>query len=769
MSNNLFSQDEEEIYTPQPKNNFLPLIKIFKRKAWLIASITALVTVGYVYWENKTNPPSEYAGTFQLLVEPLTFEAKSSEPTSLTDPKGVYNERLLAADYPTLLRLLKSNQVLSDIANEVKTKYPSFSVNNLSENLVVERVGKDRLDQSKIVAIAYTESNPELVELVLQETAKKYLDYSLESRLVEIGSGLEFIEQQLPQLNQKVSRSMNEVQDLQQQYQMVQADEKGESLLDTSRDLERQKMETRREIEEQTRIKRDLQSKLGITVEDAIAISALRDNPSYQNLVQEFKEKERELAVASATFNSSSPQVIALQEEKRQLSNLLNAEIRQSTLSQGISSSTNRLLLANNEDSILLSLVEQLVETANRLEALQARQQSLSRDASLFEAQVQEFPQVSRRYKELQQEIDIANRTREQMLIQKDKLQIQASQTQTPWRIVSQPKILRDSEGNPVPLPSDSQNKTILKGLLAGLILGMGVAVLIEKNRNSFYSVDDLEDSIDSFPILADIPFNPNLASVENKNLPSKPQINSKVSYLPDIEPIDSLNYDFLNAFDKLYANISLRYRHKSIRSIAICSPTRGDGRSTVALHLAKQIAARGKKVLLVDANSFNYQLPDKLVSANKAEENLFILIASQKALENSLERESLMSEFEANYDYVIYDTPPLLDSVTAGFLSVNTDGILLVSAIDKTSKSLLTKSLEQIENFKLPLLGLVANHISSKKLKGKETEEWNDINQTRLFNPISDSNTLDTKADSYNDTNGSNVSNPAVNKNKKA
>jgi Mrp family chromosome partitioning ATPase len=293
---------------------------------------------------------------------------------------------------------------------------------------------------------------------------------------------------------------------------------------------------------------------------------------------------------------------------------------------------------------------------------------------------------------------------------------------------------------------------------------------LIERNRNSFYSVDDIEDSIASFPILGEIPFNPNLLSIENKKLPSKPQISSQASYIPEIEPIDSLNYDFLNAFDKLYANISLRYRHKSIRSIAICSPTKGDGRSTVALHLAKQIAARGKKVLLVDANSFNYQLPDKLVSAQKAEENLFILIASQKALENSLERESLMSEFKANYDYVIYDTPPLLHSVTAGFLSVNTDGILLVTAIDKTNKSLLTESLEQIDNFKLPLLGLVANHLSSKKLKGKETEEWNDVNQTRLFSPVSDSNTLDAKADSYEEnTNNSSMSSSGVNKNKKA
>ena len=764
MSNTLFSTNEEEISTPQQKPNFLSFFRTFRRKAWLIASVTALVTTAYVYIENKNNPPLEYAGSFQLLVEPLTFEAKLSEPSTLTEPRGIPNERMLAADYPTLLRILKSNDVLLDIVEKVQTQYPSFSIARLSKNLVVERIGESRVDFSKIVGVGFTDSDPQLVQLVLEETAQKYLNYALETRIQEITAGLNFIDQQLPQLNKEVAKNRNRLQNLQQEYQMVQADSKGESLLDTARNIQKQQMETQQNIEELTRVKNDLQSKLNLTVDEAIAISALRDNPSYKSLVQSFKEKEKELAVLSTRFNSRSPQIIALQEEKQQLSNLLNAEIRQTSVQQGLSGSSSRILLANNQDSILLSLVDQLVEVDNKLKALQARKQALTTNANIYEEQIQEFPLVSRQYKELQQELAIANVTREQLLIKKNKLQIQASQTQTPWQIVTQPKIITDSAGNPVPLPSDSQAKVILKGLMAGLILGMGIAILMEKNSDNLYCIDDLEDNTRSFPILAKIPFNPNLRPVRNQKLATNSWKNFPVASFEKIKPLDEHTYDFLNAFDKLYANISLRYRYKTIRSIAICSPTKGDGRSTIALHLAKQIAARGKKVLLVDANSFDYQLPDKLISAHKAEENLFTLIVSQKALENSVERENLMNEFKTNYDYVIYDTPPLLNSVTASFLSINTDGVLLITAINQTNKSLLKKSLEQVEDFKLPLLGIVANHTKSEKQKGKSDREWEDINQTQLFDSISNVNTLDAET-SYPQKN-SNIS--QTNKNSK-
>ncbi|MEO1464923.1 MAG: CpsD/CapB family tyrosine-protein kinase [Cyanobacteria bacterium J06633_1] len=285
--------------------------------------------------------------------------------------------------------------------------------------------------------------------------------------------------------------------------------------------------------------------------------------------------------------------------------------------------------------------------------------------------------------------------------MQQDKLQIQASQTETPWSIVSEPSIPQDRQGNPLPLPVRSQNKS-LQGLMAGLLLGVGTAVLWEKIRDVFYSTDEVIAATSPSTVLAEIPYN---ASFQRRYIRQ-----SWLKFLPPAKVQEHQDEDFLAAFDRLYSNIYFRFRDASINSIAVCSANSGDGKSTVATGLARAISAQGHRVMLVGANSFSYQLPENTTTVSQIQNNLYISIVSQAAMNSSIQRERLMKQFAADYEYVIYDTPAMLDSVTANFLSVNTDGVLLVTALKQTKKEDFNKALQQIEGFKLPLLGIVTN-----------------------------------------------------------
>lgn len=736
MSDIVAIKEESTDTASQQGINFLPLLRMARRKALLIAAIASLVTSVYIYKDSKKNPPLRYTGGFQLLVEPLTLEAKSSEPNTLINSQGIPNDRLAAIDYPTMLRILKSPDILSQITERVRQEYKNFTADRLAKNLVVERIADSRnlQDASKILAISYTEIEPQLVQLVLETTAQKYLEYSLNSRKQGIDKGIQFIERQLPKLNREVTQDLDEIQKLQEQYQLVQADAKGESLIGTLRELESQQRETQKEIEEQNRVIESLGSKLGINTDEAITIAALRENPNYQKLIGQFKDKETELALASAKFKSNAPNVANLLEEKQKILELLNLETNKILVDREVSDRVNKFLVLNNENSILLTLLEQLVEAANELEKLQASDQALTKNIASYQQQAENFPQVSRKYKQLQQELNIANRTREQLLVQKDKLKIQGSQTETPWTVVSQPQVMQDYAGKPKPLPTDADNGA-LKGLIGGLFLGLATAFLIEKIRDVFYSTNDITDTIKSSVILAEIPSEQKNKILKNSSIFKKSKIDNRSSHLDSIGG-DHTNIEFKNAFDELYANVYFRYREDSVKSIAVCSPSEGDGKSTVAMNLAKAIAADGKKVLLVDANSFDYQLPSLLASANQIEDNLFTIVASQKMLKNSVHREKLMNEFRNNYDYVIYDTPSLLNSTTARFLSVNTDGVLLIAAIEKTKKSLFTKAYEQIESFKIPLLGIVTNHAGSPQ---SEVERFISLDRVKLLKPSGD------------------------------
>lgn len=762
MSNIVLGKEKnEQNYPPQQRLNLLPLLRTCKRKALLILGITALVTLVYSYRDSQTSTSSEYAGSFQLLVEPLTFEERSLQPSSLIDSKGVPNAKLLEVDYPTILRILTSSDLLAKIAEDVREEYPDFTVNQLAENLNVQRIvnGKNKFDASKIISISYVEEDPELVQLVLETTARRYLDYSLNNRQQGIDKGLQFVEAQLPELNQKVAENLDEIQKLQEDHQIVEADAKGESLLSKVRDLEAQQLETQKEIEEQTKIVNNLESKLGITADEAITIAALRENPNYQSLTQQLKEKENAIAIASATFNSGSPQMIDLQEEKQKILDLLEREKSRIIGNERVSNRLNRFVFLNDSDSILLSLVEQLVESTNQLNTLEARQQALARNADLFDRQAADFPEVSRKYKNLQQELEIANRTREQLLVQRDRLQLQASQTQSPWTLVSQPKVMSDGAGNFTSLATDSQGG-VLKGLLLGLLLGTGTAILMEKIRDTFYTAEDLADAAKSYPVLGEIPFNQHLAIEEGRSpIESlfevrKVSDNKYSTYLDPARTKEDLI--FVNAFNKLYANLYFRYRDRALNSVTVCSPSPGDGKSTVALYLAKAIANSGKRVLLVDANSFSYQLPKRLISAEQVGDNLYAIIVSQEVFNNTERREELMNEFQNSYDFVVYDTPSLLDSVSTGLLSVNTDGILLVTAIGKTKKSLFEKTVEQIESFDLPLLGIVANCTQVDRSGSQKPD-------LRISNPTKFLKISNRDIDSENDSLPKERSNPTV------
>ncbi len=725
MQEILLNDKEELTSPPQQGLNLRPLLRTSKRKAILMACITGMATAGVWYW--NANSPPIYAGNFQILVEPVTSEAKLAEPTTLTRTQGVPNERLLEVDYSTVLIILTSPRMLSNIVEQVQTKYPNFNVESFRKDLKVERLGSDnRFDQSKIIQVSYQGSNPQLVQLVLEETAQKYLEYSLDERKTRIGEGVKFIEEQLPKLRERVTNLQAELQKLQEQHELINPAVKGEALLEQLRGIKNQQLETQGQLQELRTLKENLQRQLGLTTDEAIAASTLSEDPNYQRLLGEFKAVESEIAVESVRFTPSSPNMQALLDKRNKLLDLLDRET-QRILGRNLTAKADQFPVLNFQNSILLGMIRQLAETTNQIEVLEVRQQALTINQNEFEQQARQIPKVARRYAQLQQELAIASRTLEQLLTQRDTLRVEAAQSQIPWEIVSQPQIVRDAAGNPMPVPVDSKKK-LLMGLMGGLLLAIVAAVFIEKSRDIFYSSEDLKDAA-KFSFLGEIPScDPNLDAV------------SFLRGLIATEDNRSANSAFLDAFDALYANIRFRFSDPPIRSLAVSSAARGDGKSTIALYLAQTIAAIGQRVLLVDANLRFPQLhnslglpnqqglseilscqisPNELIQRSPIRDNLFVLTAGQPSpdsikLVGSAQMENLMAEFEATFDLVIYDTSPLLDFTDTSFLSVHTDGILMVVRVNQTKKSLVMQTLDQIKSFNLPILGIIANHSTS-------------------------------------------------------
>jgi capsular exopolysaccharide synthesis family protein len=174
------------------------------------------------------------------------------------------------------------------------------------------------------------------------------------------------------------------------------------------------------------------------------------------------------------------------------------------------------------------------------------------------------------------------------------------------------------------------------------------------------------------------------------------------------------------------------------IRSLAISSSVPADGKSTVAIHLAQAAAAMGQRVLLVDADLRRPQvhvrtdLPnvwglsnvisseinvDDVIQRSSMEDNLFVLTAGTippdpTRLLCSKKMRNLVERFQATFDLVIFDTPPLLGLADAKLLATHTDGIVMVVGLGKTDRSVLTEVLYGLKMSRARVLGLVANGV---------------------------------------------------------
>jgi uncharacterized protein involved in exopolysaccharide biosynthesis len=276
-------------------------------------------------------PTATYQGHFQMLVEPVSSTDKLADPLTLTRTQGNPNDNLFNLDYPTQLQILKSPKVLDEIVNQVQAEYPKFSLQDIQKNLTVERLAGEnkRFDVTKILEIKYQGSDPDLVKRVLDETAKRYEKYSLDERTTGIQEGVKFIDAQLPDLEKRVNSYQTELQNLQQDYQLVNPETRAQELYEQIRVLESQSNEAQRLLQELRTQYVNLQAQLNFTPNEALAASALSEAPNRTQLLASLAEIEREIAKQSAVYNDNTPEMQLLLQQRANIQQLLDQETQQ--------------------------------------------------------------------------------------------------------------------------------------------------------------------------------------------------------------------------------------------------------------------------------------------------------------------------------------------------------------------------------------------------------------------------------------------------------
>jgi uncharacterized protein involved in exopolysaccharide biosynthesis len=128
--------------------------------------------------------------------------------------------------------------------------------------------------------------------------------------------------------------------------------------------------------------------------------------------------------------------------------------------------------------------------------------------------------------------------------------------------------------------PNWSLNLTM--AIVCGLVLGVGVAALLEYFDTSFRNMAEVEARL-QLPVVGIIPFQDELARRGN--------------------PDDDDDPAALEPFRVLHANLCLADPTGERKALVVVSAGPGEGKSTALHHLARAMAAAGEKVLLVDGD----------------------------------------------------------------------------------------------------------------------------------------------------------------------
>ena len=719
-------------------------LSVIQRQAVVITLVTGAVTAYFTL--NAMNQPSVYEGSFQLLMESKNSGSNLAGISGL--PPGISDRMDGEGDYQTQMQILRSPSVLEPIIKNLTKQEPEINYNSL----IWGQLQINQLDKTKIIEFRYRDSNPTRVQNVLKTLAQGYMNYSVESKQKQIVQSISFVEKQLGQVGQRVDKLQTTLQQFRQYYNLYSPESSAAQVYGQMEQIEQDKQKTLMELSALKVRYANLRKQMGLSLNQSLTVMSLQEAPQYQSLVKSYSEIDQKIALESSRFSAKSPVIQALKDQQQSLLPLLNQETQQIL---GVNFSKQLLTKPSvNPSSVLSGLTQQVMQINLEIPNLEAKYNNLNQIQTALTPKVKQQPLIARQYVDLQREFTVANESLNRFLAVGENLEIEKAKQQMPWQLITPP------QGFDIPI-TPNLPKNIFTGLIAGLCLGIGVGLLLEKLNNVFHTPEEIKD-FTKLPILGNIPYTKNIVF-------STPQVimngdnlvivNSNSNHTTEEEDNDSGFFNssshsrsskknqnneqhmagspFLESFRNIYTNIQF-LNDNPTNSIVISSTLPGDGKSTVSIHLAQAAASMGQRVLLIDADlrrpkvHYNLHLSNTMGLSNMIAmdinikqalqqlpgwEDLYILTAGQEPpdptrLLSSKKMQSLMDEFHALFDLVIYDTPPLLALADARLLVPYTDGILMVVSMGKTDRGLLNQALSNLQTSRGNVLGIVANGV---------------------------------------------------------
>ncbi len=686
------------------------------KRHWLLGTLVwslAIVAAALVGFSQK--PTYEATGKLRFKKQNTT----SALVTEAGDKIGQL-DALNSKDTPldTEAEVLKSAPIVNQTIAELNLKNEKGQPVSYENFLKKLKVGTVR--GTDVLGISYESHDRQEAVVVVNRIMQMYLKTNILSNRAEAAAARKFINEQLPKVEDTVRQADAALRIFKEKNNVANLEEENKTAVAAIDTLDQQIATAKAEIEKLTGRTTELQKKMGMTAEEALASNTLNQSVAVQQAFEKLKQVEDQLAVERTRFMDNHPTIVNLESKKAALEALLD-ERQKEVLGDQKQVSYKSLQKSDEKQGGKLqeTLTETLVSSEAEHKALINQVASLIRSREAYRQRLNSLPQLEQTQRELQRKLAAAQSSYELLLKNREQVQLAENQNVGNAQIVS-PAVAPKSAG------SSGKAITLIAGIVVGSLLYVVTAFILELADPSIKTTKELRN-IFRYTLLGMIP-----ASKKKVKLGGQ----KTVQAIPERQVRDLPSSIISEAYRMLQANLKFLSPDRQLKVIVVTSSVPKEGKSTVSANLAGSIAQLGSRVLLIDADLHHPQqhhiweltnevgLSEVIVAQTEMKKavkqvmpNLDVLPSgvippNSLALLGSKRMNSLIEDFSKTYDLVIVDTPPLLLVADALTLSKMSDGILLVArpgVIDRVSANAARERLEQSGQ---QVLGLVVNAV---------------------------------------------------------
>ena len=589
----------------------------------------------------------------------------------------------------------RSNSAENRLPLQQSPKHLAFVLKQYDKRLSVSSVSGTRL-----LAVDFLDRDPARAAQVVNQLLADFIEHNYQVRLAANAQATSVLAGELKAMKSQVDASQANVARLQEQSGIYGVDEANNSTnakleqLNTQLTAAQANLAVKESIYKlaTTRSPEVLAGMLG-----AQATGANTTNAPLQLLRQQQAEAAANYSELNARYGSQYPKVLQASERLQSIQTSINAEI-------------NRLVgQATAEYNV-----------ARDTEAAAARALQIQKSLA------SQMNHAATLYTSAKHDADASRDLYEQLLRRLKEAGVLASLRSTNLNILDA-AILTDKAAQPKVL------LYLVVSLLLGLIVGVIAAFCADILDPSIRDPQRIEEIL-GVPVIALIPsIEQSLPRAAIQSL-QRGSTNANWQYqttarAPRSKPAE--------AFRILRTSILSHLMPTGKRVLAITSSSEGEGKSLITFNLAAAFAQSGRTVVVVDADLRKRTLThalkledreglDEAVGNSKWQQyvttyeevpGLFVLPAGHQLhypsdVLGSPAMHALISDLRSSFDFVLFDTPSVLDVTDTVSLSGFVDGLLVVARCGQTAQHSLARTLTLLRRARARILGVVMNGI---------------------------------------------------------